>query len=253
MIGRTAPVLFLIRRAAALTLALQRPCRFAAAGRPGFRTARLQVFVLAMTLFCASGCSQFIALGYLIGGPPSVEPDFDRMTKKSMTERGVKVAVVCFAPDEIRLNFTDVDKDIASHVAHRLFEHHILVIHPDKVQEWLDKHDQWDRPEEVGEATGARYVIFIDVNKYNLFEENSHDLFRGRSELLVKVVEMQKDGTGEQVYTKELTSQFPLEAGKSTSDISYDRFRRLYLARLSEEVGRLFYEYHNGDDIGDVI
>ena len=217
---------------------------------------RLRIAALAMVVAClcsASGCNYFILLGYLIGGPPSIQPDFDKLTKESMTDKGVKVAVVCFAPDEIRLNFIDADKDIAKYIAHRLFQHKIVVIQPDRVQDWLDRHDDWDKPDEIGEATGATHVIFVDMHKYNLFEENSHELFRGKAELLVSVFKMQKGDQAEKIYTKELTSLYPLSAPRATSEISYDRFRRQYLGRLSEEVGRLFYEYFNGDDIADVI
>jgi hypothetical protein len=214
---------------------------------------RLALVTFSLLSILGSGCNYFILAGYLLGGPPSIEPDFDKMTKKSLRDKGVKVAVVCFAPDEVRLNFIDADKDIAKYVAHRLNEHHIPTINPDRIQEWLDKHEDWDKPEEIGEATKATHVILVDVHKYNLFEENSHELYKGRSEVLISVYEMQKDGTTDKVYTKEITCQYPLETTRETSEISYDRFRREYLGRLSEEVGRLFYEHFNGDDIGDVI
>jgi len=215
--------------------------------------AALPLAVLLVGLFSTSGCNYFLLLGYLIGGPPSIQPDFDKLTKESLTDKGVKVAVVCFAPDEIRLNFIDADKDIAKFVAHRLFQNHIAVIHPDRVQDWLDKNDDWDKPDEIAEATGATHVIFIDVHKYNLFEENSHELFRGRAEVLVSVFKVQKGDQAEKIYTKEITSLYPLSVARPTTEISYDRFRRQYLGRLSEEIGRLFYEYYNGDDMADVI
>jgi hypothetical protein len=221
--------------------------------RPVMGRARMALLALGLISVLGSGCNYFILAGYLIGGRPSIQPDFDKMTKKSLRDKGVKVAVVCFAPDEVRLNFIDVDKDIAKYVAHRLNEHHIPTVNPDRVQEWLDKHEDWDKPEEIGEATKATHVILVDVHKYNLFEENSHALYKGRSEILISVYAMQKDGGTDKVYTKEITSQFPLETTRETSEISYDLFRRQYLSRLSEEVGRLFYEYYNGDDIGDVI
>jgi hypothetical protein len=217
------------------------------------RSAKILLAVALASIVSASGCNYFILLGYLIGGPPSIQPDFDKLTKESMTDKGVKVAVVCFAPDEIRLNYIDADKDIAKYIAHRLFQHKIVVIQPDRVQDWLDRHDDWDKPDEIGEATGATHVIFVDMHKYNLFEENSHELFRGKAELLVSVFKMQKGDQAEKIYTKELTSLYPLSAPRATSEISYDRFRRQYLGRLSEEVGRLFYEYFNGDDMADVI
>lgn len=222
-------------------------------GPRNIRSAAWPLAVVLGGILSASGCNYLILVGYLIGGPPSIQPDFDKLTKESLTDKGVKVAVVCFAPDEIRLNFIDVDKDIAKFVAHRLFQNKIDVIQPDRVQEWLDKHDDWDKPDEIGEATGATHVIFVDVHKYNLFEENSHELFRGRAEVLVSVFKMQKGDQSEKIYTKEITSLYPLSAPRATEELSYDRFRRQYLGRLSDEVGRLFYEYFNGDDIADVI
>ena len=222
-------------------------------GPRSIRSAAGPLAVVLGGILSASGCNYLILVGYLIGGPPSIQPDFDKLTKESLTDKGVKVAVVCFAPDEIRLNFIDVDKDIAKFVAHRLFQNKIDVIQPDRVQEWLDKHDDWDKPDEIGEATGATHVIFVDVHKYNLFEENSHELFRGRAEVLVSVFKMQKGDQSEKIYTKEITSLYPLSAPRATEELSYDRFRRQYLGRLSDEVGRLFYEYFNGDDIADVI
>jgi hypothetical protein len=210
-------------------------------------------FLLLLAAGSSTGCAYVVTLGYLLGGPPSIEPDFDKMTKKSLTDKGVKVAVVVFCPDEIRWNYTDADKDIAKFIAFRLHEHHVSVINPDRVQEWLDQHEDWDRPEEVGQATGATHVVVVDVHKYNLYEENSHELFRGRAEVMVAVHHMNKDGDADKIYMKELTSLYPLQTPRSASDLSYDRFRKQYLSRLSEEIGRLFYEYYNGDDISDVI
>jgi hypothetical protein len=52
-----------------------------------------------------SGCRVGLLLGLLIAGPPTVEPEFDRQTKESMTDKDVTVAVVCFAPTEVRTRF----------------------------------------------------------------------------------------------------------------------------------------------------
>jgi hypothetical protein len=214
---------------------------------------RLALLAVGLLSVMGSGCNAVVLAGLLLAGPPTIEPDYDKMTKKSLRDKDIKVAVVCFAPDEVRLNFIDVDKDIAKYCAHQLNQHNIHVINPDRIQEWLDKHEDWDKPEEIGEATKATHIILVDVHKYNLFEENTHELYKGRAELLISVFEMQKDGSTEKVYTKEVTCQYPLETPRETSEISYDRFRREYLGRLSEEIGRLFYSHSNGDDMRDVI
>ncbi|MDA0283527.1 MAG: hypothetical protein O3B13_09920 [Planctomycetota bacterium] len=212
---------------------------------------RLTACILA-ALFCAtSGCNYIVLLGYLIGGPPSIEPDYDAMTGNSMTDSGIVVAVVCFAPKEVMYSFAHVDRDIAVAVARRLHNHKIAVINPDMVQKWIDENPNWDEPDEIGSAVGATHVVYIDLTSFTLYEENSHELYRGRSEGVISVYELDEDGDGEQTYSKELISRYPLAAPRDSSDISRPQFHLQYLARVSEEVGRLFYEHYNGDDMSD--
>ena len=215
----------------------------------------LQCVVVLAVMAVTAGClKEMLFFGYLIGGPPSIEPDFEVQTKKSLTDKDVTVAIVCYAPKKLKWDFHDVDKDIARYVSHRLNEHKIKVISPDRVQQWLDrKQGDWDTADEIGAAFKTTYVIDIEMKDYNLYEKGSSTLFRGRSELFVTVWEMGPDGSGEKIYRKEIKSMWPLVAPRSTSDLSYSKFRMLYLQRLSDVIGRLFYEHYNGDDMGDVM
>ncbi|WP_298866458.1 hypothetical protein [uncultured Gimesia sp.] len=203
------------------------------------------VLVLCTTM---SGCNYFILLGYLIGGPPSIEPDFDAQTQKSMTDKDITVAIVCYAPLELQYNFDGIHNDLARYTTFRLHEHNVKVINPDRIRAWLDENPDWDKPEEIGEAFDVSYVIHIELHEYSLYEENSSDLYRGRAEGMVTVYEMDEDGEGEKLYSKEITSFYPLRAPRATSEVTFSKFKKEYLSRLSDEIGRLFYEYYKGDD-----
>jgi hypothetical protein len=222
---------------------------------PARRGASLRAgLLLAAGLAVAqSGCNYVIALGYLIGGPPSIEPDFDKQTAKSFTDKDVTVAIVCHAPTELKWDFDEIDFEIAKYVTYRLAAHKIKVIDPDTVRAWLDRNPDWDRAEEVGEALDATYVVFIDLHKYSLYAENSSVLYQGSAEALISVYEMSEDGEGEKIYSKDFSNKYPLAVPRSTSETTYTNFKREFLSRLSEEIGRHFYEYYNGDDIGAVI
>jgi len=200
-----------------------------------------------------TGCNYIIFLSYIIGGPPSIAPDFDEMTNKSMTDKDIRVAIVCDAPTEVRFDFDEIHREVAKYLTFKLHEHQITVINPDRVRAWLDENPEWDRAEEIGEAFETDYVVYIDLHKFSLFEENSANLYRGRAEALVSVFEMDEEGNGEKIYDKEMISKFPLHAARSTSEVSYEQFKRQYLSRFGEELGRLFYEHYNGDDIPDAI
>lgn len=212
-------------------------------------TSWLCILCLCVT---TSGCNYIVLLGYLIGGPPSIEPDFDAMTKKSLTDKDIVVAVACYAPKDVLYDFSHIDRDLTRMVSQRLRDHKITVRHPDVVFKWIDENPDYDQPVEIGVALQVTHLIYIDLTNFTLYEKGSHELYRGRSEGMVTVFEIDKDSEdGEPIYTKELLSVFPLAVPRSSYEVSKQVFLGQYLARLSEEVGRLFYEHYNGDDISD--
>ena len=82
-------------------------------------------------------------------------------------------------------------------------------------------------------------------------DKNSSTLYRGRTDGSISVYAMDGNGDGEKIYWDNIMSIFPLIAPRDTHDTTPSRFKRAYLSRLSEEIGRHFYEYYNGDDVGD--
>lgn len=222
--------------------------------RTGSTACRRTILLRAVTavfLCCVlSGCNYLMVFGYLIGGPPSVEPLFDKETKECMTDRGVKVAVVCFAPNDIKYNFDNIDNELAQYVSFQLHTHKISVISPDLVKAWLEENKDWDKPEEIGAYFKTSYVIYIDLNEFTLYEEGSAELYRGRAEAIVSVWKMDDDQEhAEKIFSAEKVSKYPLHQATSSTDKSYNTFKGEYLTRLSDEIGRFFYEYLISDEI----
>ncbi len=201
-----------------------------------------------------SGCLNYaIMLGYLIGGPPSIEPDFDRQTNKSMTDHGVTVAVVCSAPLEMEWTQQGkIDADICKMLSYKMSAHQIKTINPDRIIAWLDENPEWDVPTEIGEAFDATYVVYVDINEFSLFEKNSHELFRGHTEAFVSVYEMDESGEdGEKIYTREIIYTYPTLTPRAATEMTQPAFRKQYIERLTEQCGYSFYEHFAGDDIPD--
>lgn len=208
--------------------------------------------ILAGIAWCVSlsGCRGVMLLGLLIAGPPTVEPEFDKKTSESMTDKDVTVAVVCFAPTEIRYSYDSIDNELSKYVAFRLAEHKIKIVPPDRIRAWLDENKDWDKPEEIGSAFDTTYVVYIDLNEFSLREEGAANLYRGRSEAVVSVWKMDEDGTAEKIFSMEKVSKFPQHQPISEAEETYGNFKARYLSRLSDEIGRFFYEYSNADEIG---
>lgn len=227
--------------------------------RPFRRPSRLvRLSLLAGILLTGLGCKLVMMAGYLIGGPPSIEPDFDVQTKKSMTDYDVMVAVVVWAPKEVKFDDPKLEEDLEQNIAYKLHAKHVKTVTPQRVREWLDKHPKYDKAAELGADFKAKlkpktfYVIDVELSDYSLYEKGSQTLHRGTAEIFIRVWEIDDNGEGTVIYNTKVNSMWPLAAPKSTNDIGQPQFRRRYLQRLAEEIGRKFYEHYNGDDLEEV-
>lgn len=174
---------------------------------------------------------------------PPIETDFYKKTNVALNKKGRKVLVMCYAPKEVKWDFDAVDRELGVYVAHRFNVSQIKVLDPDVVNEWLDKHPAWDKPEEIGRDLEVEFVVLVEIRKFGLFEPGSNTLFRGNAEIDLSVFEMEKSGEGNEIYSKEVVSKYPIGQPVMTSEVSYNDFKRHYLSRLSDEIGRHFYGY----------
>ena len=190
-------------------------------------------------------------IGLLIGGPPTIEPEFDMQTKQSLSDKDVTVAVVCFAPDGSQIQLRE-HRPRTGQVRHLSAgcDNKIDAVPPDRVKVWLEENKDWDKPEEIGAAFKTTYVVYIDLNEFSMYEEGSAQLYRGRAEAIVSVWKMDEDGTAEKIFSMEKISKHPSQNPVSTSEETYTNFKGRYLSRLSDEIGRFFYEYYTSDEIG---
>src|SRR5690242_11119797 len=88
---------------------------------------RAAVVLLLYFTLTVSGCTQFMLLGVLLGGPPSIEPDFDKETGEGLDNPDYKVAVICYAPTELKLSHPKVDMEVSQAVAYQLGANEIPV------------------------------------------------------------------------------------------------------------------------------
>lgn len=213
----------------------------------GHRLSGLLVAGLAMAVL--PGCNYFILLGYLIGGPPQLQPLFEKETNKSFTDKDVRVAVVCYAPDDLTKFHDNIDKILCNRLSALLYRNKVEIINPDRIHAEMANNPDWDSPAEIAAEFDVNFVVYVDISQFSLYEQDSTSLFRGRCEALVSVYEMEADGDGKRIFTKDIQSVFPTQVPRSAADVSYETFRHEYFFRLADEIGRLFYPYGNGDDI----
>ena len=86
-----------------------------------------RLLILLFSVLVIPGCNYFILLGYLIGGPPQLQPLFEKETKKSFTDRNIRVAVVCYAPDDLTKFHDNIDQMLSLRLATMLHAHQIEI------------------------------------------------------------------------------------------------------------------------------
>lgn len=137
-----------------------------------------------------SGCSLFVMAGKMIQGDPVVEDEFKAFYGKSMADSGKKVAVMCSTPETVKSEFSSLDLDLAAEISRKLHVQGINVIKNHKVASWIDDHGGDVDLKELGEGIDADLLIQVRLDHFDYREENSPDLFRGKTRGSVVVYEL---------------------------------------------------------------
>ena len=195
------------------------------------------------------GCAQFTLLGLLIGGPPHIEPEFDRATGESFVGNESKVLVVCYADPKLKLKYSKIDFEVATYVTRLMQINRINVVEPDYVQAWIDEHPDWETADEIGEALEADYVVEINLESFDLYEPHSSTLYRGRTTADIYTYKLSDTGDAERMFDKQVNFMFPTKVPRSAYEQTELDFKREFLSRLGEEIGFVYYPSYNGDKI----
>ena len=208
---------------------------------------------LAAMLSSFAGCSLFVMGGKMLFGNPKVPAPFTTQTGDDLSKTGHKVLVVCTMPESVKAESPSADYDLLIGVTRRLKRNEIKVVNPDDVASWLDSHGgYWDDPTELANEFDAEYIVHIDLEDFTFREENSPDLFRGRTHGVVhafKVTEVDGRKTTSEVFSPEYSSVYPEQVPIASGRLSAKVFHRKFLERVCDQISQLFYHHHFSDKV----
>lgn len=191
--------------------------------------------ILAMVLMLAFSVCSCEALGLSgFGTADPYESDFHKKTGKDLNEGALPVVVLCTASPDIALGTDRVDYILAKHVGWRLTQNRVDVVDCDRVRDWLEAHVEGRNPIAAGHAFHAAYVVQLDLEQFSLVDEQDPEKYRGRAELLVRVIDMRQD-EGSGIYEQRIKLRLP-NLAKSKSQFTLDAFRKCYLSFLSAKI-----------------
>lgn len=206
------------------------------------------------------GCNLLTVPFFLFGPESKREAELGRIASDNK-DKTVKVVILSYGGLETRPEYINIDRELSAQLAKHLKEgfkynkEKVTIVSPKKVEEFKNETPRWHTLglEEVGQKFDADFVIYLEINKISLYEKGmGHQLYRGRAEITVTVVDTSKPG--ETPTTKEFSCVYPSEARGPIAGGEGNNAREFRQAFLNHAAKRLswFFTSHPTNDEFDL-
>jgi hypothetical protein len=205
--------------------------------------------LLIVAPLATSGCTPG-SIGFLmaLGQDALVAPE----CPLAKPGKEIKVVVVADAGMKFEPELNDVDKHLSARLVETLRESYkvskekVEVVPAFKVEAFKQRQLDWRNvsPQEIGKHFGADYVINLDIIRMSLFEEKTRQLYRGRAEICVKVLEMNApEGEGVKFSKDFICPEYPRVSPVDVGGLSVSIFREQFLRVVAEEISHSVSSY----------
>ncbi len=220
---------------------------------------RLIAIVMAsivLTGLALAGCS-FLAPVLLIMDMAGVD---DKANIKYKFEKEAKrVAVVVHLSKQPQMDIGHFDREVANLLAMKIANYTSKkpeIVVATKVQKWMDEHQDWKTPEEIGRGVNADYVVFVEIRRLGFYEkEGWTQFYKGTCEATVSVHRSTGNDAEETVPASEPFSRsirFPAGMKPMTdADLTLQQFRGLFIRHTAERLSWIFVPHATNEEYGD--
>ncbi len=209
---------------------------------------------LLVLLICLPGCSLFVMGGKMLLGDMKQDSQFHQATHFDLAKADARVLVLCSASETIRAEYAAVEFDILEGLIHRLKSHGIKkIVSPNAVAGWIDEHGgRFDDLQPIADKFKAEYVLFVDLSKFSVLEDNSPNLLRGQAE--GRVHAYKNDGTGSEkrlieVMGSDFNSKYPEGNPISVDKKSAKNFQQEFIDRVAGQLSLIFYDHPRSEEM----
>lgn len=193
---------------------------------------------LVITTGCVGAAAQLL---YVLRGT-KVDAKYDGL-------EGKRVAVLCvsdasaYGPDT--LSFT-IARALASRMSQEVKQ--ITVVPQAEIGNWIDVYGGEQDFIEIGRGVNADMVVAVEVGSYTI--RNGPTLLKGRAVVTTTVYDLTKGGEVAFVHGPAVF-EFPRSAGRSAINTDEAQFESLFLSKLVEYIGWLYYDHDRMEEIAD--
>jgi hypothetical protein len=193
---------------------------------------------------CCVGCD-FGSLMYFLSPEAKCEPELRRLAADGVGKEPRVVLLVTSRSLETRPELIQADRQLAELLAKQLRDQcaanqeRLAIVAPRKVEEFKSSHPNWQALElrEIGRSFNADYAVEVELDALSLYEKGTQDLFRGRAEVTLALVDVNHPDQG--VDRRQWTCVYPSESGGGVAvgfDASAPQFRQSFLEYLAKRL-----------------
>lgn len=221
------------------------------------RLRHLVIICAGLTILCVGtlGCA---LMAPVLLGMDMLGVDDKANIKYHFEKDAKRVAVVVVQSRSHQIDVGHFDRDVNNQLSQLIAAYTKKkpeIILAAKVQKWLDEHQEWKTPYEIGQGLNVDYVVFIDLRRIGFYEkEGWKQFYKGTCEASVGVYRI---GTNEDqavpVWGPNSTSiRFP--AGMrplSDSELTLSQFTELFVRHTAERLSWIFVPHASNQEYGD--
>ncbi len=230
--------------------------------RPHARTRRAaaSLMIAGIGLIALAGCDPRTLIYFLQPFEPTIPPPCRAVFK------GKKVVIMAHALSGTQTDYQALDREITREVARSIRDKvkKVEVVDLDKVWGWMEGHPNWTDPSEAAKAFEADFVIFLEIESFQVANPSSPGLLEGNAKTHVQCFELAhpKNSKGKpitdqpkeshSVFDNYVDSVFPIRGPlPEGSGQSRAAFRTKFLQVVATEISWQFVEHSPEDNIQD--
>lgn len=204
------------------------------------------VLVLGLSI---CGCRSIAVVGKWLVGDPVVKAPFSEDTGTSLEDDGVRVALICTAPDSVLSDYDSVAIDLQEELERLMTRRDIEMVNGDDVIDVLNRQGGQFDARLIAEEMDADYILHVDIEYFDHRVPNSSQLYHGTAGGNVrgyKVVRDEESSLGvhaTQIFEREFRSEYPGKHPIPAERVPDRVFRNRFIDSLSAELGRMFYDF----------
>lgn len=169
-----------------------------------------------------------------------------------------RVAVVCHLGKHHQIDVGHFDRDVNSLLSQLIAGYTKKkpeIILAAKVNQWMDEHQDWKSPYEIGQGLNVDYVVYIELRRIGFYEkEGWKQFYKGNCDASVSIHRIGTDSDQAIPVWGPNSYSFKFPNGMrplSDSEVTLTQFRELFTRHCAERLSWIFVPHASSKEYSD--